>query len=200
MLNNTSNSVIRQGVIYTGKISHFKDIFQSITSLTLLNVNISVEIWVNSLSYIKCKYIFHDLLFQNKPQKVTCQRFPDYVTKYTSKFYAILGAANSFDEILFMDADNIALRNIQDVFKSKEYIQYGAVLWPDIWSSSCKKETIANIPSGDSAFPEHVLWKETFLGLRWENTRKKAQEAEAGQIAIDLRRHLGLIDLGKNFY
>jgi hypothetical protein len=38
-----------------------------------------------------------------------------------------------------------------------------------------------------------------FGGLQWDKLRSIAQEAEAGQIAIDIRRHGGLLEVGRQF-
>jgi hypothetical protein len=41
------------------------------------------------------------------------------------------------------------------------------------------------------------MWVAHIAGLECKLVRKIAQEAEAGQIAFDLRRHSGLLELGR---
>jgi alpha 1,2-mannosyltransferase len=50
---------------------------------------------------------------------------------YRAKVSAIL--ASSFEEVLFMDADNIALRNACALFDEPLYNNAGALFWKDFW-------------------------------------------------------------------
>ena len=50
---------------------------------------------------------------------------------------------------------------------------------------------------GDSSYENHVFFVGNFGGLKWENSRDYAQEAETGQMAFDLSRHSGLLELGR---
>jgi len=181
-----------RGVIYTGKGEHFRDIFQSILGLRLLNVTLPAEIWVNARDLAVCKAIFHT---RGNGDGV-CKTLPDSVSGFASKFYALL--STTLTEVLFVDADNIAVRDPNAIFDSEQFRKYGAVVWPDLWGAACR-----NIPgqdNGETAYPTHVLWMARFAGLKWDaNDHDKAQEAEAGMVAYDLRRHAGLLELGRKF-
>lgn len=50
------------------------------------------------------------------------------------KVFAML--FSSFDEFLFLDADDIALRDPISLFDSEPFATTGMVTWPDLWSSS----------------------------------------------------------------
>ena len=39
-------------------------------------------------------------------------------------------------QVLFLDADNMAVRDPMPLFDSEPYQQTGALLWPDYWDSS----------------------------------------------------------------
>jgi hypothetical protein len=49
---------------------------------------------------------------------------------WSLKSYAILHSP--FEEVLLLDADNVPARNPQYLFDSPEYLQMGAIFWPDI--------------------------------------------------------------------
>jgi hypothetical protein len=69
------------------------------------------------------------------------------------------------------------------------------VLWADLWGDKCQMEKGAH--PGESSYENHVLFVARFGGLKWENKREYAQEAETGQMAFDLMRHKGLLDFGR---
>lgn len=52
---------------------------------------------------------------------------------------------------------------------------------------------------GFTSYNSHVLWAAHFGGLKWDYKRVYAQEAETGQIAVDLSRHAGLINFGRQW-
>lgn len=53
---------------------------------------------------------------------------------YVMKAVVIL--FSSFEEILYLDSDNIAAQDPSSLFESPEYLRHGAVLWPDYWPPS----------------------------------------------------------------
>jgi hypothetical protein len=83
------------------------------------------------------------------------------VTGYESKFYALL--CTTYRYVLFLDADNIAVKDVSRIFSSKQFQQTGAVLWPDLWGHSCAD--VSKISSGDTVRPEFALWSGQFPGL-----------------------------------
>lgn len=105
------------------------------------------------------------------------------------------------------------------VLDSKAYQEFGAVLWPDISGDACQSGREADpVPprglpaapprnaslfdtesNGFASYSSHVLWKSHFAGLKWRDERRYAQDAEAGQLAVDTSRHGGLLELGRLF-
>lgn len=53
---------------------------------------------------------------------------------YQYKSVALL--ASSFENVLLLDADNVPLTDISNVFQSHVYKKFGMILWPDIWRRS----------------------------------------------------------------
>ena len=184
----------RRGIIYTGKGEHFKDIFQSILGLRLHNVTLPVEIWINGRDETVCKAIFH------APGNGggECKSLPDSVSGFASKFYALL--STQLNHVMFIDADNMAARDVNLVFDSPQFAKHGAIIWPDLWGDSCRVLSSQGQHNGMTGFQTHVLWMAHFGGLAWaSDDRNKVQESEAGQIAYDLDRHAGLLELGRKF-
>ena len=131
---------------------------------------------------------------------VTCRILPEKIKGFTSKFYALLGT--EFTDVLFLDSDNVMVRDASELFNSYAYKTTGSLVWPDLWGNQCLidrgiKGSIEKNSYGFTAFHTHVLFKARIGGLHWQNSRVYAQEAEAGQLVFDLRRHGGLLHLGR---
>ncbi|AET41419.1 alpha-1,2-mannosyltransferase MNN5 Ecym_8128 [Eremothecium cymbalariae DBVPG len=50
---------------------------------------------------------------------------------YETKLAALL--LSSFKDVILIDADNIPIKPLDDVFESEPYKETGLILWPDIW-------------------------------------------------------------------
>ena len=201
----------QRGIVYTGLYSHFKDIYQSILAHRNLRVSLPVEVWVDAADYDICTTVFetvgaYEFLNSNEEPMSSeeaaklgtthCRSLPLKSSGFASKFYALLGT--HFTDVLFMDADNIAVRDVNAIFNSTAYKTTGAVMWPDLWGEACR-ETTHRSENGWTGFQTSVLWQAHIGGLNWHNTRNHAHEVEAGQIAFDLTRHAGLLDIGRRF-
>lgn len=57
---------------------------------------------------------------------------------YTEGFHSNVASnlISSFQEVLFLDADSIRVRDPEPIFGSKEFQEAGAILWPDFWKST----------------------------------------------------------------
>ena len=68
---------------------------------------------------------------------MACRRLQDYMDMsilpmpYQWKVFTIL--FSSFKEIIFLDADDMPIRNPDVIFDSAVYRENGAILWPDYW-------------------------------------------------------------------
>jgi hypothetical protein len=202
----------RRGIIYTGlPHAHFKDIYQSVLAHRNLKVTLPVEVWVNEADMPICAEVFEsvgafEFLFEDQePMSAAtaeaelgatrCRALPATASGFASKYHALLGT--KFTDVVFMDADNLAVRDVNELFDSVEYKSTGSVMWPDMWGEACRR-TLHRPDNGYTGFETSVLWQAHMGGLQWQNTRAHAQEAEAGQIAFDLTRHAGLLELGRS--
>jgi hypothetical protein len=80
------------------------------------------------------------------------------------KPYAILHSR--FEEVLFLDADNVPLVNPEIFFESREYRTTGAVFWPDFWPLA----------------KQNAIWEMAEVEYHYEPS------FESGQIVVDKRR------------
>jgi len=131
-----------------------------------------VEIWMKDKKEEKegwCKDIQQD--------GMVCRRLSDYMDVstlehgYQLKINSIL--FSSFEQILFLDADNVPVKNPDPIFEAKTFKDTGVVLWPDYWKHT-----------GSPMLPFEVgLADEASEMLRQDQT------AESGQLVWDKKRH-----------
>ncbi|GMF40991.1 unnamed protein product [Phytophthora fragariaefolia] len=91
---------------------------------------------------------------------------------FATKVFAIYHSF--FERVLFLDADNVPVRDPSYLFHSAEFVNNGAVFWPDFWHPD---NTIFNIQ------PHSLVWE--LLDLPFVDMF----EQESGQLLIDRRRH-----------
>ncbi|OWZ13745.1 hypothetical protein PHMEG_00012876 [Phytophthora megakarya] len=104
------------------------------------------------------------------------------VVGFATKVFAIYHSF--FERVLFLDADNVPVRDPTFLFGSPEFKWTGAVFWPDFWHPS---KTIFNIQ------PHSLIWE--LLDL----PSMRMFEQESGQLLVDRRRHAVPLELVK-FY
>ena len=56
-----------------------------------------------------------------------------------------------FEEVLFLDADNVALRDPSQLFDWPPYRQAGLLLWPDYWAPSTAPDALRVAPEAAAA-------------------------------------------------
>ncbi len=86
------------------------------------------------------------------------------------KPYSIINS--SFEEVLYIDADNIPVRNPEFLFSTPEYDQTGAIFWPDRYAGG----------GGGTRWLLPMAWEVCRVPFRDES------EIEAGQLVINKRR------------
>ncbi|KAK4546517.1 hypothetical protein LTR36_001734 [Oleoguttula mirabilis] len=121
----------------------------------------------------------HEWCDEIEAEGMACRRLSDYLDTdilaiqdgKEMKIFTML--FSNFEEIVFIDADNMALQPPELLFDSMEYRETGAVLWPDFRRY------------------DNVDWLDYIVGLApdrsealWEQTT-----AESGQIVWDKQRH-----------
>ncbi|KAG7392030.1 hypothetical protein PHYBOEH_006506 [Phytophthora boehmeriae] len=97
---------------------------------------------------------------------------------FLSKVFAIYNSY--FDRVLFLDADNVPVRNPKFLFDSPEFEANGAVFWPDFWQP---RRTLFNLHA------KSMLWE--LLDMPFVDTF----EQESGQLLVDRARHAAPLEL-----
>ncbi|CAL8466252.1 g5788 [Coccomyxa elongata] len=114
---------------------------------------------------------------------VTCRMLPDVVVQssrktkhpdsnaelvvdpmsgFTMKIAAVI--LSSFQEVIFLDSDNVAIDDVDPLFDSRHYRETGALLWPDYWASSAAPDVreilgLKSLPEGTSESGQMVFDK-----------------------------------------
>ncbi|RHX98421.1 hypothetical protein DYB25_004616 [Aphanomyces astaci] len=97
--------------------------------------------------------------------------------KFKSKPYAIYHSA--FDQVLFLDSDNFPTRDPTFLFDTPEFLDTGAVFWPDFWQPDY---SIFNVNS------QSLLWQLLDMAPFGDF------EQESGQLLVDRRRAPAALD------
>ena len=96
--------------------------------------------------------------------------------KYSLKPYSIINS--SFEHVLWLDSDNIPVRDPEYLFDLPHYIHSTAIFWPDFWSTPGK----------------NPIWKILNISCRAED-----YEQESGQIVINKRLSWKALNLALHF-
>jgi alpha 1,2-mannosyltransferase len=141
--------------------------------------NLPVEIWysgeVSSDIMDSLMASYGKLLIKNVANYASDADLQSTITSqgehgFQAKPLAILYSA--FEEVLFLDADNIPMADPSALFRSSQYQTTGALFWPDFWRTATK----------------NPIW--SILGVS-----PQGQEQESGQILVDKRRTWGALNL-----
>ena len=108
---------------------------------------------------------------------MVCRRVSDYMDVsrlehgYQLKISSIF--FSSFEQVLFLDADNVPVRLPDPIFDSKTFTETGVILWPDYWNHT-----------GSPLLPYEI-------GLTEDESEilRQDQTTESGQLVWDKKRH-----------
>lgn len=152
-----------KGIVYTaGGVKYITCAWVSISYLRKVGCDLPIELWYlgNEVSNeVIEKFKSLDVNFRNfyELEKVNLRG-------YMLKPLAIINS--SFEEVLFLDADNICVENPDYLFSSDAYKEFGCVFWPDYFQTS----------------KDNSIWSIT-------NTNDyRMPEQESGQILINKKR------------
>ena len=180
----------KRGVLYVARYPNSKIkhqlalVFAAVKTLHgPINSTLPVEVFVDSVHHTLCKDIFR------KDALVTCVAFSRLNGKLSEprKFgWKTLGILEcSFDELLFLDTDVLALKDPSFVFETHEFRDHGAVFFPDITGVACNPEEISMWTSGSRS---SALWG-TF-GLEFqEGNWNFMQEQASAYLFVNKSRH-----------
>jgi len=131
-----------------------------------------IEVWMNDTAEEKEGWC--DELVK---EGMVCKWLSDYADVearqqgYQLKIMTML--FSSFEQFLFLDADNQPIKNPDTLFDSKSFVDTGAILWPDYW--------------GHTGAP----YLPYIVGLSDEASElfREDRTVESGQIVWDKKRH-----------
>jgi len=154
-------------VTCAGGVKYFPSAWVLINMLRHLGCTLPVELW-----HLGRHELTEDMAELVKPLGVTCvdahevrERYPSRILNgWEVKPYSIIHSG--FEEVLFLDADNVPVVNPGFLFDTPQYREFGAVFWPDYWRLSRNR----------------AIWKVCGVSYRDE------PEFESGQILLHKRR------------
>ncbi|KAF6061109.1 Mannosyltransferase putative family protein [Candida albicans] len=138
--------------------------------------------------------------------------------KFSRKIMGLL--VSSFDHIIAMDADNLAIKNVDNLLFTEPYLSTKMILWPDLWVklTSPLYYKIARIEPGeivdrfgipnDASFAEYITKdKQSEVHYHDLDNLPSTISVETGQMVFSKREHLKSLLLalyyninGKDFY
>ncbi|GMF28072.1 unnamed protein product [Phytophthora lilii] len=177
----------RAGIVMVVYPSLLASAYASVRALReVLKCTLPIEIWFRSDELKRVPGALEplqELAKKDNVSEITFREISDRrALRFAAKVHAVYNSA--FDQVLFLDADNVPVRDPAYLFESDEFVRTGAVFWPDFWHP---QYTIFHI-MGDS-----LLWQ--LLDMKYVNMF----EQESGQLLIDRRRHASTMEL-VNFY
>ncbi|POM68153.1 Hypothetical protein PHPALM_15720, partial [Phytophthora palmivora] len=152
----------------------------------MLGCKLPIEIWFRQDEIDRAPRSLSPLqhLAQNKSVSSIVFRVinDSRAVRFGAKVFALYNS--DFERILFLDADNVPVRDPAYLFETPEFEKTGAVFWPDYWHPHY---TIFHL-HGDS-----LLWE--LLDLPYIDMF----EQESGQLLIDRRKHTASLELVRFF-
>jgi FkbM family methyltransferase len=151
-------------VICGGGVKYFANAWVCIHRLRFHGCQLPIELWYNGRTELDRK--MEGLL---APLGVSCINARTVMNRHPFrnplgwelKSYAVLHSR--FEQVLFLDADNVPVRNPEFLFASPEFIETGALFWPDFRRLSRQRP----------------IWR--LCGVKYQGE----PEFESGQMVID---------------
>ncbi|TVY33426.1 Alpha-1,2-mannosyltransferase [Lachnellula occidentalis] len=168
-----------RGIVTSGGGKYFPVLLVSLRMLRRTGSTLPVEIFLRNrdeYEELACEVLFKDL-------GAKCVILSEFVgtskiqfnfEHYQIKSFGLL--FSSFEEILFLDADNFPVYKPDDLFEAEVYKQRGMVLWPDYWQ--CTSSPYFNQVTGLD-----------------ENALQDRPTIETGQMLVDKKKHADTLSL-----
>ncbi|KAM3087029.1 mannosyltransferase [Clarireedia jacksonii] len=138
-----------RGIVTVGGGRYTGTVLVSLRMLRRTNSTLPVEVFMpNPEDYDEhtCEVVLPSL-------NAKCVAIPQYegihIQKYQYKIFAVI--LSSFEDVLFLDADNFPLVDPTEFIDSQPYRKTGYVLWPDFWWATCSPHyfSVLNRPTPD---------------------------------------------------
>ncbi|KAL4106672.1 hypothetical protein PRIC1_004719 [Phytophthora ramorum] len=148
-------------------------VFASISVLRSYNCTLPIELWISQPEVVRTPSMRTTLdMLQQRFSNVTVETIVDpTIAGFSTKIHAV--QHSKFENVLFLDADNVPVRDPTFLFESQEFQNHGAIFWPDFWHP---EKTIFNIQR------ESLLWELVDLPF------VDMFEQESGQVLINRKR------------
>uniref|UniRef100_A0AAV1V021 Nucleotide-diphospho-sugar transferase n=1 Tax=Peronospora matthiolae TaxID=2874970 RepID=A0AAV1V021_9STRA len=177
LLNSNQTEAVRAGIVMVVYPKLLAGAYASIRTLReVLRCQLPIEIWFRPDEMQNVPAGLKQLKEAAKVDTmdgVTFRAIDDLrAVRFAAKVHAIYNSA--FDQVLFLDADNVPVREPAFLFESEEFVRTGAVFWPDYWHPQ------------NSIF--HLV-KDSLLGQMLDMQYVDMFVQESGQLLIDRRRH-----------
>lgn len=174
---NRTDPKLRQGIVIVVYPELVASTYATVRALRdELGCSLPIEIWLRRDEMNKVPGVLEPLwdLARNKSGgEITFQAIRhQHALQFNSKIYAIYHS--KFEQVLFLDADNVPVRDPSYLFSTPEFVKTGAVFWPDFWHPG---QTIFFIN------PSSLVWQ--LLDMPFVDMF----EQESGQLLIDRKRH-----------
>lgn len=200
------------GIVYLGGGKYNQLVMLSLKLLRSHGSQLPVEVIIPKREDFDIDFCNRVLPNMNANCKVMSDYLPENIMKTIGgfQFKTVALLISSFENVLYLDADNLPIKNVDLLFTNKPYIDKHLVLWPDLWrrSTSPSFYDIAQIPTD---FKKRVR-NSYFLGdsrgssnqILYHDSEGTIPEAssETGQILINKKVHFKTLVLSMyyNFY
>lgn len=121
-----------EGIVTVGGGSYFPPLMVSLRLLRRTGTALPVEVFLPEEEYEAqiCEEVLPTM-------NAACRTFPELggkISHYQYKVFAII--LSSFNNVLWLDADNFSLHDSGALFTSTAFQSTGMITWPDIWQTS----------------------------------------------------------------
>ncbi|KAG7392037.1 hypothetical protein PHYBOEH_006513 [Phytophthora boehmeriae] len=170
LLGNTGNG---NGIVMVVYPKLLTSVFASISVLRSYNCTLPIELWISQPEVVRTPSMKQTLdMLQRRFSNVSVETIMDpTIAGFSTKIHAVVHS--KFENVLFLDADNVPVRDPTYLFESREFRDQGAIFWPDFWHP---QKTIFNIQH------ESLLWELVDLPF------VDMFEQESGQILINRKK------------
>lgn len=138
-------------VTCAGGLSYFTCAWVNISLLRKKGCDLPVELWYQDGE------LNQETIQELAKLDVSCKNVHDYTDRKITHGYQLKPLAilySSFKEVLYLDADNNCLANPAYLFEDPEYLDTGAVFWPDYWKTSKSNPIWKIVDNKDYEIPE----------------------------------------------
>lgn len=169
------NNVTR-GIVMAAYDEILPSTYAVIRQIRRTGCELPIELWSRKLELQTLPLVLSELV---EHYNVVLRKIKDADAEgFLVKVHAI--EESHFDEVLFLDGDNVPIRDPTYLFDTQEFKENGAIFWPDYWHP---RYSIFDMGAGGLA------WE--LFGVDFEDE----MEQESGQVLIDRQRNAHALSL-----